>query len=460
MTQPAGSRRTTTSAATTSAARTPAAKTSGARTPARKPRPVQPPAPPAAGSRLGAWNSAVTSYYVLTGATAILVVLGLVMVLSSSSVESLAADKSPYAEFAKQAQYALIGLPVLWVAARLPVRLYKKIGWPALAGAGFLQLLVLTPLGISVNGNKNWLALGPIVVQPSEIAKAALALWLATVLARKQPLMHEWKHAVIPVLPVAGALIGLVLLGKDLGTALVLILLVGGAMFIAGVPLRVFGVAAGLVTVCVGFLATTSGNRMARIGAWIGGNCDPTKECYQTLHGTWGLATGGWWGLGLGESREKWSYLPEAHNDFIFAIIGEELGLVGTLLVLVLFALVALAMSRVIRRHPDPFVKIATAAIAFWVIGQAFINIGVVIGLAPVIGIPLPLVSAGGPALIMTMAALGIVISFARSEPGAAQALAARPGVVRRSLAVIGRSPRGSGAGARPGSARPSTSRR
>ena len=397
------------------------------------------------GSRLEPWNSAVTSYYLLTGATSILLVLGLVMVLSSSSVESLAADKSAYAEFAKQAQFALIGLPLLWVASRLPVRFYKAVGWPALGVAAFLQLLVFTPLGVSVNGNRNWLDLGPVVIQPSEVAKVALALWLGVVLSRKRALLPEWKHSLIPVVPAVGALIGLVLLGQDLGTALVLIMLVAGAMFIAGVPMRVFGAGAAAATLGVVVLAQGSSNRMTRIASWLNDSCDVTKECYQTLHGTWGLATGGWWGLGLGESREKWSYLPEAKNDFIFAILGEELGLVGTLLVLVLFALLAIAMLRVVRRHPDPFVSITTAAIAFWVIGQAFLNIAVVLGLAPVIGIPLPLVSAGGSALIMTMVGLGVVISFARTEPGAAQALAARPGVLRRSLAVIGRSRPGIG---------------
>ncbi|NYD84452.1 FtsW/RodA/SpoVE family cell cycle protein, partial [Cellulomonas oligotrophica] len=275
--------------------------------------------------------------------------------------------------------------------------------------------------------------------QPSEAVKLALALWLGVVLARKLPLLHEWQHAVVPAVPVAGLAIGTVLLGHDLGTAMVMVLLVAGAMFVAGVPLRIFGAAAVLAGVGVAFLTIGSDNRMTRISSWLSGSCDVTNECYQTLHGGWGLATGGFGGLGLGESREKWSYLPAAHNDFIFAILGEELGLVGTLLVLVLFALLAAAMIRVIRRHEDPFVKITTAAICTWIIGQALINIAVVIGLAPVIGVPLPLVSAGGSALIMTMAALGVVISFARSEPGAPEALAARAGVVRRSLAVIGR---------------------
>jgi len=391
---------------------------------------------------LGHWNSAVTSYYLLTGATAMLVVLGLVMVLSSSSVESLADDKSPYAEFLKQAQFAIVGVPVMWVMSRMSVATLKRLAWPMLVGAAVLQLLVFTPLGLGAGGNKNWIGVGPVTMQPSEVVKLALALWLGVVLARKQALLRDWKHSVVPVLPVAGAMVGLVLLGHDLGTALILMLLVAGGMFLAGVPLRIFAVAGVAAGATVFGLIATSENRMTRIFSMFSDSCDVTAECYQTLHGQWGLATGGWWGVGLGASREKWSYLPEAHNDFIFAIIGEELGLVGTLLVLTLFGLLGLAMSRIIRRHPDPFVTITTGAISVWIIGQALINIGVVIGLAPVIGVPLPLVSAGGSALIMTMAAIGVLISFARQEPGAAQALAARPGVVRRSLAVLGRAER------------------
>jgi cell division protein FtsW len=393
---------------------------------------------------LGHWNSAVTSYYLLTGATTMLVVLGLVMVLSSSSVESLADGGSPYAEFLKQAQYAIIGVPVLWVASRMSVSVLKRLALPALGVAAFLQMLVVfTPLGFGQGGNKNWIPLGPVTMQPSEVIKLSLALSIGVILARKQHLLHDWKHSVLPVLPLSVAMVGLVLLGHDLGTSLVLMLLVAGGMFLAGVPLRVFAVAGVAAGAAVVGLVLTSQNRMTRIFSMFSDSCDVTAECYQTLHGQWGLATGGWWGLGLGASREKWSYLPEAHNDFIFAIIGEELGLVGTLLVLGLFAALGLAMSRIIRRHPDPFVVITTGAISLWIIGQALINIGVVIGLAPVIGVPLPLVSAGGSALIMTMAAIGVLIAFARQEPGAAEALAARPGVVRRSLAVLGRAHRG-----------------
>jgi cell division protein FtsW len=392
------------------------------------------------GSLIGQWNSAVTSYYVLVGATTLLLVIGLVMVLSSSSVESLDQGDSAYSVFFDQAKFALVGLPVLFVLSRMKVRVLQMFAWPALGVALVFQLLVFVPgLGAGVGGNQNWIRVGGISAQPSETIKLTLALWLGAVLARKLHLLQEWKHALIPAVPVAGLAVLVVLAGHDLGTALVLLMLVAGGLFVAGVPLRMFGLAAlagaGVATV----LTVTSDNRTARIMSWLSNECDQQSACYQTLHGGWGLASGGWGGLGLGESREKWSYLPAAHNDFIFAIIGEELGLIGTLLVVGLFGLLAFAMIRVIRRHPDPFVQITTGAILCWIIGQALVNIAVVIGLAPVIGLPLPLVSAGGSALIMTMAALGVVIAFARDEPGAAEALAARGGVVRRSLAVVGR---------------------
>ncbi len=390
-------------------------------------------------SVLGTWNSAVTSYYLLLGATLLLLVIGLVMVLSSSSVESLAAGDSPYAVFFNQARYALIGLPVLLVMSRLSLKVVRALAWPALGGAVAFQLLVFTPMGCGEGGNLNWVCLPGFTAQPSEVVKLALAIWLGAVLSRKLPLLHEWKHSLVPVLPVAGIAIGVVVLGQDLGTAMVMVLLVAGAMFVAGVPLRIFGFAGLIAAGGVALLTVFSSNRVNRIMSWLSDQCDVQNECYQSLHAGYGLATGGWTGVGLGQSAEKWSYLPAAHNDFIYAILGEELGLVGTLLVLGLFALLAFAMVRLMRRHPDPFVKITTAAIFAWIIGQAIVNIAVVIGLAPVIGVPLPLVSAGGSALIMTMAALGLLLSFARTEPGAAEALAARASVVRRSLAVIGR---------------------
>lgn len=390
-------------------------------------------------SALGGWDSAVTSYYLIVGATALLVAIGLVMVLSSSSVDALSRDESPYAVFINQARFALIGIPLAWVASRIPPATYKRLAWPLLGVAVLLQLLVFVPgLGKTVNGNRNWLIIGGQSVQPSEMVKLALAVWLGAVLARKRHLLHRWSHVLIPGVVVAAGAVGAVLIGHDLGTAMIMLMLVAGALFVAGVPLRMFAVAGVAAALVVVQLAQQKSSRLDRIEAFFSEDCDVLGACYQTSRGMFALGSGGLTGIGLGESREKWSYLPEAHNDFIFAILGEELGLLGTVLVLLLFGVLAVAMTRVVRRHTDPFVQIATAGIGAWILGQAFTNIAVVIGLLPVIGVPLPLVSAGGSALITTMTALGVVLSFARNEPGAAEALTARPGVVRRSLAVVG----------------------
>ncbi|KON71864.1 hypothetical protein M768_17950 [Cellulosimicrobium cellulans F16] len=401
-------------------------------------------AAPAERPWLGQWNSTVTSYYLLVGATALLTIIGLVMVFSSSAVTQIAAGKSPFDAFVEQARFALIGFPVLLIATRVPVRWYKRLAWPGLVVAvGLLAAVVV--FGDATGGNQNWLPIGGFRFQPSELAKLALALWLGVVLGRKQRLLGEWRHVLVPAVPGTLAVVGLVLAGHDLGTALVIMMLAAGAFVVSGASGRLLGLGAAVAAFAVGYgliYLQEGGDRLGRIASAYGECTDPLGECYQSLHGQWALGTGGLTGVGLGASREKWLYLPEAHNDFIFAVIGEELGLFGTLLVLGLFVVLGLAMSRIVRRHPDPFVKIATAAIGCWIVGQAFINIGVVIGLLPVIGVPLPLVSAGGTALVTTMAALGVVISFARTEPGAAEALAARGSVVRRSLAVVGRAAR------------------
>lgn len=393
---------------------------------------------------LGQWNSAVTSYYLLVGASALLLVIGLVMVLSSSTVTSIAAGDPAWADGLTQARFALIGIPVMLLAARLPVQWYKRLAWPALLAAACLQALTLTGLGRAQGSNLGWLYVGGVSLQPAEIAKLALAVWLGAVLGRKQHLLGSIGHAAVPAVPGALVVLGLVMAGNDLGTAMIIAGLVAGAMWVAGSPVRLLvPMALAGVAFVVLYAVIDNANRMGRIMTTYGGCTDEQGACYQSIHGLYGLGTGGLFGVGLGASREKWNYLPEAHNDFIFAIIGEELGLLGTLSVLALFVALGVAMARVVRRHPDPFVKITTAAVACWIVGQALLNIGVVVGIFPVIGVPLPLVSAGGSALVATMAALGMVISFARSEPGAAEALAARGGVVRRSLAVLGRRRRG-----------------
>lgn len=396
----------------------------------------------------GTWDSPVTSYYLIGGVTLLLLLLGLVMVLSSSIISSINEAGNPFSVFLDQAKFALIGVPLMLLASRLPVAFYRRIAWPALGLGVALQLLVFVPaLSASKGGNTNWVTIPGInqTIQPSEFLKLALAVWLGGVLAAKRHLLGDVRHVLLPGLVVSLGVIGLVMKGHDLGTALIMIALVAGALFAAGVPLWMFSVSGLLAGAAVAALTLSSDNRRERVMSFINGAAvDPQGVGYQSRHGLYGLGTGGLSGVGLGASREKWLYLPEAHNDFIFAIVGEELGLLGTLLVLALFAALAVGLTRVARRHPDPFVRIATTAISSWVIAQAIVNIGVVIGVLPVIGVPLPLLSAGGSALITTLAALGVVLAFARSEPGAPEALAARRGSLRRSLAVVpGRRTRG-----------------
>jgi len=402
------------------------------------------PGSPAAPARRGLsrrLDTPLTSYYLVLGATTALVVIGLVMVLSSSSVESYVDTGSSYSVFLRQLLFAALGVPVMWIASRLRPVTWQALAWPMVVVAVVAQLLVFTPLGVDVNGNRNWIELAGFRMQPSEAGKLALVVWGAAVLSRKRALLDQPAHALVPVVPGAALLLLLVLLGHDLGTSLVLMALVASLLFVAGAPLRVFAAAGAVAGLAVLVLVSGSENRMKRISAWGSGGCgseqDYLNTCWQSVHGLWALASGGWFGVGLGASREKWGLLPEAHNDFIFAVIGEELGLTGTLVVLALFAALGIGLFRIVLRSDDLFVKIATGGVMTWVLGQAVVNIGAVLGLLPVVGIPLPLVSSGGSALVMVMTALGMVIGFARREPGASEALATRASLVQRSLAVL-----------------------
>jgi cell division protein FtsW len=290
-----------------------------------------------------------------------------------------------------------------------------------------LSLLVLTArFGVLINGNKNWLAVGPVVIQPAEIAKLALILWAAHVYARKDRRLGDLHQVMMPVVPGLLAATFLVVIGHDLGTALVLFAILLGMLWVVGAPARFFVFCISLVSVVAIFLASTSSERLQRITNFA----DPFKDFHDTgwqpAHGLFALSTGGWFGQGIGASQQKWGDLPEAHTDFIFAVLGEELGLVGTMLVVGLFFTIAYAAIRVALSTEDPFVRYATFGIVVWLMGQMMINIGMVLALLPVIGIPLPLVSYGGSSLVPTLVALGLVIGFARREPEAARALALR----------------------------------
>lgn len=388
-------------------------------------------------------RSATTSYYLLVAATTILAVIGLAMVLSSSSILSIKkTDGNPYALFMIQAAAMAVGLVALIIGSRLSVKSWRRLApWVLFGSIALLTLVYL--YGYASGGNKNWLRVGMVNIQPSEIGKLGIALYLGVVLATFRKELTSLKRALVPGGIGAGVVLALVLLGHDMGTAMVMAMMIAAAYWVAGLPVRFFGLFAAVGGLGVMFLLQQGTTRTGRIATFFSDTCDVQDDCLQTTHGTWALGSGGLWGLGPGMSREKWGGLPAADNDFIFAVLGEEYGLVGTLLVLVAFAMIVIAVTRIVSRSRDPFVQITAAAIGLWIVGQACINIAVVVGLAPVTGVPLPIVSSGGSSLIMSMTALGVLMAFARQEPGAQEAFAARPSVVKRSLTVLARSRRG-----------------
>jgi cell division protein FtsW len=386
-----------------------------------------------------ALDKPLTSYHLVLGVTGLLLSLGLVMVLSASSVYSLREYNSSYAIFMRQAIWVGVGLPLAWVASRLPLRLVRVLAWPALLGSAALVAVTYLPsIGVTVNGNRNWISIGGgFQLQPSEFVKLALVLWCADVYARKGRLLAQWRHLLIPMMPVCMVVVGLVVGQGDLGTALVLFAIVLGLLWVIGAPAKLFAGSALAVTVLAFGLASTNPERVTRLTGFLNPISDYNGSGWQASHGFFALATGGLWGRGIGASNQKWGGLPEAHTDYIFAIIGEEFGLFGTLVVLALFVTLAYAGIRIASRSTDRFVRYASAGIVVWLLGQAMINIGMVLGLLPVIGIPLPLVSYGGSALLPTLIALGLLLSFARSEPGAASALRARRRGRRSPVAVL-----------------------
>ncbi|MEO8330552.1 MAG: FtsW/RodA/SpoVE family cell cycle protein, partial [Candidatus Nanopelagicales bacterium] len=264
---------------------------------------------------------------------------------------------------------------------------------------------------------------GPFRVQPAEAAKLALVLWGSDVLVRKRRLLSQYRHLMIPLLPVGALVIGLVLLGGDLGTSLILMAIVAGLLFVAGAPLRLFVLLGGFALGVVLFMTFERSARLSRFQSFLDPFADYQGAGWQAAHSLFALASGGWWGVGLGASREKWGSLPEAHTDFIFAVIGEELGLVGTITVLLIFAALLLGALQVAVLTDDLFVRFAAGSVVVWIGAQMVINIGGVLNVLPITGVPLPLVSYGGSALIPTMFALGMLMSFARGLPGARAAL-------------------------------------
>lgn len=367
----------------------------------------------------------LTTYYLLLGATALLLVIGLIMVLSASSVRAYRETGDSYTIVRRQMMWVLIGVPCAFIASRVSERWVRRLSYPAF-GVSLALLLLTAFAGKEVGGNTNWLVLGPIQIQPSEIAKLSLIIWASNIYANKERRLGNLHQMLVPVVPGMVLATGLVVLGRDLGTALVFFALLVAMLWVVGAPGRLFGMVFAVVSVAALGLAATSPTRLARIANFA----DPFKDYHgtgwQPAHGLYAMASGGVLGEGIGASQQKWGQLPEAHTDFIFAVLGEELGLVGTLLVIGLFLVLAYAGVRVARETQQPFVRYCTFGIVVWLLGQMIINVGMVLALLPVIGIPLPLVSYGGSSLLPTLSALGLVIGFARREPAAARALALR----------------------------------
>ena len=348
----------------------------------------------------------------------LLVVLGLVMILSASSVSAFANYGSSFTFFKKQAIWATFALIAFAIVSRTDYRKFRRLGYPAIALVSVLMAAVLIPgVGVMVGGSSRWLSFGPLSVQPSELAKLALILLIADVLARKQESsLQELGHTIVPVIPVMGILTFLVMMQPDLGTTLLLGFIGMGMLFVAAAPLRyilpigVLG-AAGAVGA-----ALSADYRRARILAFLDPWSDPLNTGYQAIQSMIALGSGGWFGVGLGASRQKWMYIPNAHTDFIFAILGEEMGLIGTLVVLGMFAFRAYAGIQVARFAPDRFGMLLAAGITIWITVQAIVNIGAVTAALPITGVPVPLVSFGGSSLVVTMVGVGMLANVARQS--------------------------------------------
>ena len=354
--------------------------------------------------------------FLLMVSTGALVLLGLIMILSASSVSSFATYGSSFLFFNKQLIWAAIGLAGFVFFARYDYRKLKGKGFFLLPAVGVLLLAVLIPgVGIVAGGSARWIGAGPLAFQPSELAKLALVLFLADVLSRKkESTLRELSHTLLPFAPVLCGLALLVMMQPDMGTTLLLGSIGLGMLFTSGAPLRYVLPMGGLGLAAAAAAALSADYRRERVFAFVDPWADPLNTGYHTIQSLIALGSGGWFGVGLGASRQKWSYIPNAHTDFIFAILGEEMGLLGTVTVLGLFAFIMYLGVRVARTAPDRFGMLIAAGITIWIGVQALVNIGAVTATMPITGVPLPLVSFGGSSLVVSLVAMGILTNVAR----------------------------------------------
>lgn len=382
----------------------------------------------------------LTSYYLLIGVTGLLLGIGLLMVLSTSSATQLYNHLPEYSVFTKQLLGAAIGLPLMWAFAKVPPKLFRVIAYPLLI-ASLLGLVLVLAVGQTVAGATRWISIAGFQFQPSELAKLAFLLWGADLLARKEKLgqLGDWRMLLIPLLPGAAALGLLVMLGRDLGTTFLLLVIFLALLWVVGTPGRIFTGMLGLLGFALLMMVLVASYGSGRISCFLHPQAQAAGNCWQLIHGEYAIGSGGLFGVGLGDGTQKWGWVPNASTDFIFAILGEELGLAGSAFVVLLYGGLAYAGLRIARRVADPFMRLAAAGATAWIVTQAVVNMCAVVGLLPITGVPLPLVSAGLSSLLATMAALGMLLCFARHEPGAAQALAARgPGLLHRAMRGLG----------------------
>ena len=359
-------------------------------------------------------------YYALMIATFGLLFIGVIMILSASTTVSYKQFNNQYIIFLRQLMFAGIGIIMMIAISFLPKVFFFKWAKVALWLSIILLGLVLIPvIGISVAGQRNWISLwGPFRLQPSEIAKLTLIVWGSVVLSKQvRSKVTTWQNLLVPVFPVGVIVSILVILQGDLGTALIVGPILLSLFYAIGAPLRLFTWSTIFGLFAIFLLSIQEGYRIQRFLSWINPSAENQDAGWQVMHGKYALASGGWTGIGLGASKEKWGWLPAAHTDFIFAVVGEEIGLVGTVIVLIFIGTIAFVALSLARKTNDLFTKLIATSVAAWIVVQSIINIGAVLGLLPVTGVPLPLVSYGGSSLVFTMSAIGVLMAVLRAEP-------------------------------------------
>jgi cell division protein FtsW len=368
----------------------------------------------------GFLSQPISSYYLLLGSTASLTGLGIIMVLSASSIHSLETSGSSFSIVLRQIVFLAIALPVGFLASRLSIEKWKWIARFSLIGSVLVLLLLQVPgLGNTVNGNTNWIVVGPVVFQPSEFVKFFMILWAGFMLAKHEESKSLRSNVIAILVPTFFAIMALIMLGNDLGNAAIFAAILVCLLFISGIRLRLIGFTTFLGVALVAALIITVPNRMHRLLAVMHPFSPENYKLsgWQPAHSIMGLASGGLFGVGLGASRQKWGNLAEAHTDFIFSVIGEELGLIGTLVVLFLFAALIFAIFKIAVRASDPMIRYTCAGIGCWITVQVVLNIGSATSVLPVVGVTLPLLSYGGSSLISIYLALGFVMGAALRDP-------------------------------------------